>query len=136
MSSQPQPLAATRNVLRARVRAPYPARLVIDDRVDSPDYGSGMRRTWAALTMLAEMPYRAAYVPLRDPTPREPWLTELQQMGIDVIAGRLKLKNFARERAGYYEALIVSRPHHMHRAAGILRLRFPKALLIYDAEAL
>jgi glycosyltransferase involved in cell wall biosynthesis len=123
-------------VLRARDRAPYPALLVIDDRIDSPDYGSGMGRTWAALRMLAEMPYRVTYVPLWDPTPREPWLTELQQMGIEVIAGRLKLKKFARERPGYYEALIVSRPHNMHRAAGILRRRFPEAPLIYDAEAL
>ena len=53
-----------------------------------------------------------------------------------MLAGRLKLKKFARERAGYYEALIVSRPHNMHRAASILRRRFPNAPLIYDAEAL
>src|SRR5206468_8753731 len=89
-----------------------------------------------ALTVLTRMPYRVTYIPLLDPTPREPWLTELQQMGIEVIAGRLNLKKFAKERAGYYEALIVSRPHNMHRAAGILRRRFPKAPLIYDAEAL
>src|SRR4029450_7458233 len=38
--------------------------------------------------------------------------------------------------AGYYEALIVSRPQNMHSAAGILRRRFPEAPLIYDAEAL
>jgi GT2 family glycosyltransferase/glycosyltransferase involved in cell wall biosynthesis len=131
-----QPLAATRDVLRARDRAPYPALLVIDDRIDSPDYGSGMGRTWAALTMLADMPYRVTYIPLWDPTPREPMLTELQQLGIEVIAGHLKLKKFARERANFYDALIVSRPHNMHRAAGILRQRFPKAPLIYDAEAL
>jgi GT2 family glycosyltransferase/glycosyltransferase involved in cell wall biosynthesis len=131
-----RPLAATRDVLRARDRAPYPALLVIDDRVDSPDYGSGMGRTWAALEMLAEMPYRVTYVPLYDATPREPWLTELQQMGIEVITGSLKLKKFARERAGYYEIVIVSRPHNMHPAAAILRGRFPDAPLIYDAEAL
>src|SRR5262249_52904874 len=83
-----QPLGATRDMLRARDRAPHPAILLIDDRVDSPGYGSGMGRTWAALRMLAEMPYRVTYIPLYDPTPREPWLTELQQMGIEVIAGR------------------------------------------------
>ena len=131
-----QPPAATRNVLRARDRSPHPALLFIDDRVDSPDYGSGMGRTWAALTMLAQMPYRVTYVPLWDPTPREPWLTELQQMGIEVIAGRLKFKEFAMERAGFYQALIVSRPHNMQAAAGILRRCFPEAPLIYDAEAL
>src|SRR4029077_8904830 len=35
-----------------------------------------------------------------------------------------------------YDALIVSRPHNMHRAAGTLRRYFPDAPLIYDAEAL
>jgi GT2 family glycosyltransferase/glycosyltransferase involved in cell wall biosynthesis len=131
-----QPPAATRNVLRARDRAPHPALLFIDDRVDSPNYGSGMGRTLAALTMLAQLPYRLTYVPLLDPTPREPCLTELQQMGIEVVAGRSRLKKFARERAGFYEALIVSRPHNMYSAAGVLRRRFPEAPLIYDAEAL
>jgi GT2 family glycosyltransferase/glycosyltransferase involved in cell wall biosynthesis len=128
--------ATTRNVLSARDRAPHPAVLVIDDRVDSPDYGSGMGRTWAVLTMLVQMPYRVTYIPLLDPTPREPWLTELQQMGIEVIAGCPRLRKFARERVDFYEALIVSRPHNMHPAAGILRRRFPKAPIIYDAEAL
>jgi len=128
-----QPVAAARNVLRARDRAPHPALLVIDDRVGSPDYGSGMERTWAALSMLAQMPYRVTYIGLWDPTPREPWLTELQQMGIEVITGSIKLKTFAAQRRGYYRALIVSHPHNMD--AGILRRHFPAAPLIYDAEA-
>ncbi len=131
-----QPSASDRNVLRARSSSPQPTILFIDDRVESPDFGSGIRRMWTMLTMLAEMRYRVTFVPLLDPTPREPWVTDLQQRGIEVIAGPLAFEEFAAERAGLYDAVIISRPHNMQLAHAAVRQHFPKATLIYDAEAL
>jgi O-antigen biosynthesis protein len=131
-----QPSASDRNVLRARHCSPQPTILFIDDRVESPDFGSGIRRMWTMLTMLAEMRCRVTFVPLLDPTPREPWVANLQQMGIEVIAGPLELEKFAADRAGLYDAVIISRPHNMQVAHAIVRQHFPKATLIYDAEAL
>ena len=131
-----QPSALDRNVLRARHCSPYPTILFIDDRVESPDFGSGIRRMWTMLTMLAEMRYRVTFIPLLDPTPREPWVTNLQQMGVEVITGPLAFDAFVAERAGLYDAVIISRPHNMQVAHAIVRQHFPKAALIYDAEAL
>jgi glycosyltransferase involved in cell wall biosynthesis len=131
-----QPSALDRNVLRARHCSPYSTILFLDDRVESPDFGSGIRRMWTMLTMLAEMRYRVTFVPLLDPTSREPWVSNLQQMGIEVIAGPLDLEKFAAERAGLYDVVIISRPHNMRAAHALMRQHCPKATLIYDAEAL
>ena len=131
-----QPSAADRNVLRARNCSPCPTLLFIDDRVESPDFGSGIRRMWTMLTMLAEMRYRVTFIPLLDPTRRDPWVTDLQQMGIEVVTGPLVLEEFAAERAGLYDAVIISRPNNMRLAHALVRQHFPKATLIYDAEAL
>ena len=131
-----RPLAATGNVLRARDRSGRAAVLFIDDRIDSPDFGAGMPRTWQILTMLAELPYQVTYVPLYDPTPQEPWLTKLQQMGIEGMTEVLDFEQFAKQRAGFYTILIVSRRHNMSRVYSILRQCFPGATLVYDAEAL
>src|SRR5206468_925639 len=101
LAAQPSP--SGRNVLRARNGSPHPTVLFIDDRVESPDFGSGIRRMWTMLTMLAEMGYRVTFVPLLDPSPRDPWVTELQQMGVEVVADLLAFDAFAAERAGLYD---------------------------------
>ena len=131
-----RPRVATGNVLCARDPSRRPALLFIDDRVDSPDFGAGMPRTWQVLTMLADMPYQVTYVPLFDPMPHEPWLTKLQQMGIEVMAGLVDFEQFAKERTGAYTILLVSRPHNMSAVHRLLRRHFPGATLVYDAEAL
>jgi GT2 family glycosyltransferase/glycosyltransferase involved in cell wall biosynthesis len=131
-----QPSASDKNVLRARNRAPQPTVLFVDDRVESPDFGSGIRRTWTMLTMLADMGCRATFVPLLDATLREPWVTNLRQMGVEVVTGPIVFEEFAAGRAGLYQTVIISRPHNMHAAHAAVRRHFPKATLIYDAEAL
>src|SRR5262249_22149307 len=107
-----------------------------DDRLETRDFGSGIRRMWTMLTMLAEMRYRVTFFPLLDPTRRDPWVTELQQMGIEVVTGPLAFEAVAAERAGLYDAVLIRRPNNMQIVHAIVRQHFPKARLIYDAEAL
>jgi len=61
----------------------------------------------------------------------------LQQIGVEVFYGdSFNPEELLRSRSGYYDIVIVSRPHNGRRFLGLVRRHFPGALVIYDAEAL
>jgi len=48
----------------------------------------------------------------------------------------LDFRSFAQKRANYYDIIFVSRPHNFENTYNIIKLYFPNAKIIYDAEAL
>ena len=123
------------DVLRARQRVDRPRLLVIDDRVPTSDVGSGYPRAHALLHALRRHEYPVTFFPSHDPAPYEPWLGELQRAGVEVVLDR-PFAAFASERAGSYDAILVSRPHNFSAVRPDLTRCFPRAVVIYDAEAL
>jgi len=62
---------------------------------------------------------------------------QLQQLGIEVFYGdEFSPEELLRSRAGYYDVVIISRPHNGIRFLPLARQHFPNSLIVYDAEAL
>lgn len=123
-------------LVRARDASPHPRVLVIDDRVPSGRAGSGFGRMLEMLRMIARLPVRATFVPLADATPVQPETSELQRAGVEVIFGQFSFRGLFRERKGMYDTIVVSRPHNLELVYGTVRQLFPRARIVYDAEAL
>ncbi len=124
------------NRLRARERVTRPRVLVIDDRVPSIDAGSGYPRAHALLGLFRRYEYPVTFFPSYDPTPIQPWLGDLQRAGVEVICEGRPFAEFAAGRAGLYDLVLVSRPHNFATVRADLRRSFPRAVVVYDAEAL
>ena len=125
------------NVLFARDLRQGDRMLVIDDRVPTPYQGSGYPRAYHMLNFLGELGYKVTFFPLDNATPWQPYTNELQQLGIEVFYGdNLDFIRFAQDRAGYYDLVLVSRPHNMEMAVDAVKRFFSNAVLLYDAEAL
>jgi GT2 family glycosyltransferase len=121
---------------RARERVARPRLLVIDDRVPTSDAGSGYPRTEALLRLLRSHQYPVTFFPSYDPTPFQPWLRDLQGAGIEAVCDGRPFAEFARQRSGLYDVVLVSRPHNFSAVRRDLARSFPRAVVIYDAEAL
>jgi GT2 family glycosyltransferase/SAM-dependent methyltransferase len=124
------------NVLFARESRDQARILVVDDRVPTPDAGSGYPRAYALLNMLAELDYRVTLFPAGDPAPYQPYLSLLQQRGVEVFFEKTDFAAFTAERKGFYDLVLVSRPHNFQKTYTSIKEFFPNAGLIYDAEAL
>ena len=125
------------NVLFARDLRQGNRLLVIDDRVPTPYQGSGYPRAYHMLKFLGELGYKVTFFPLDNATPWQPYTNELQQLGIEVFYGdNLDFIRFAQDRTGYYDLVLISRPHNMEKIFDIIKRFFSNAVLLYDAEAM
>jgi len=133
---------APESVLETRMRpSPGGRVLFLDDRVPHTWLGSGFPRAHAILRALVKQGRFVTVYPLGD-FPEE-WSSVYSDMPAEVEFmmgyGRLMLEAFLRERRGYYDTIIVSRPHNMNVLRGIIAARpawFENVSVIYDAEAL
>ena len=130
---EPQP----GNILSARDRRNGKTLLVVDDRVPTSHLGAGYPRAYKMLKFLAELGHKVTLFPLQDSTPWQPYTLELQQLGIEVFYGNnLNFAQFAESRSNYYELIMVSRPHNMKATSATIKRLFPRAVILYDAEAI
>jgi GT2 family glycosyltransferase len=135
-----QPLEV--DTLEARMRRYGVGRvLVIDDRIPFPALGAGYPRAARLLRTLVEGGWFVTFYPLMSPEANfeETYDTFAPETEIAAGLGKQGLAGFLRERTGYYDAVIVSRPHNMtaflsatRTAAGFMR----STPAIYDAEAI
>ncbi len=112
--------------------------LYIDDRVPYPELGAGYPRAARLLRELVADGWFVTYYPLHDPADdwQDVYAAFPREVEFMVHYGQPALANFLRERDGYYDTVLVSRPHNM---ANYLKLRGDTqaaARLIYDAEAM
>jgi O-antigen biosynthesis protein len=133
-----QPAPQVERVLFARQR---PARgrrlLLLDDRVPHEHLGSGFPRARRLLETLVEQGHFVTFYPLSHPS--EPWDEVYADIPrtVEVMngLGPHALPQFLRERRGYYDALIVSRPHNMSLLRRLAGRELEGCPLVYDAEA-
>lgn len=124
-------------ILRARDRRPGKRIVVMDDQIPAPHLGSGFPRAHAMLRTLAEAGFVITFVPLTNRTRHQPATRHLQQLGIEVFYGEdLRVEELLESRAGYYDVVVVSRPHNGATFLPLARRHFPRARIVYDAEAL
>lgn len=131
------PQGSPSDILRARDKRPGKRILVMDDRIPDPSAGSGFPRAQKMLRFLIESGYVVTFFPLLDRSPYQPCLEELQSEGVEVFyAPFAQVSRFIRERAGLYDALIISRHHNGARYLRAFRKAWPETAVIYDVEAL
>ena len=110
---------------------------MLDDIIPASSMGSGFPRSNALLRDLVELGYVVTFFPLSDSFPYQPYTNELQRMGVEVFyGGGLSVQDLLRERQGFYDAILISRPHNAAMIMKDLKKYFPAARIIYDAEAI
>ncbi len=132
-----------KNVLFARTHARENQKrlLLIDDRVPHPYLGSGYTRSHKILSILVDAGYAVTLYPT-DLSYLEDWTSIYADISqeVEVIRGYglLQLETFLRERKGYYDVVMVSRPHNMEHLNYVLSQDnlLDDVKIIYDAEAL
>ncbi len=115
--------------------------LFIEDRVPHPALGSGFPRANTVLSSLAKLDCFITLYPTA--VIDEKWSDVYADISreVEVIRGYGpdRLHEFLASRIGYYDYMLVSRPHNMQYARPILQAHrdwFQETRIIYDAEAL
>lgn len=115
--------------------------LVIDDGIPDPTLGSGFPRAQLLVRALCDGGAFVSHYPLAHPQVDMDEAYRVLPREVEIVAGLgiSGLARFLRERMGYYQAVIVSRPHNMDRflaaceeAPGFRAI----SNLVYDAEAI
>jgi len=134
---------AAENILIARSHERKDQRriLMLDDRVPHVTLGAGFPRSNRLLLELVNLGHAVTFYPLL--WPREDWADVYQDIPAEVEVvldqGLERLSEFFIQRSGYYDAIIISRPHNMASFKSMLSANpgiCGRAKVIYDAEAL
>jgi len=132
-----QSLADPARALWARSRPSHARRiLVLDDRVPHGWLGAGFPRANHLLRILVELGWQVTLCPLSEP--HEAWdavyLDVPATVEVMLGVGATGLPGFLERRPGFFDCVLVSRPHNLQR---LLVAQSPvRSRVIYDAEAL
>ncbi len=130
------------NMLDARATiGNWPRILFIEDRPPHAYMGSGFPRSRQMLLGLLELNCFVTFYPTHDI--EENWNKIYQDIPktVEVMQGyKIEgLEDFLHKRKGYYDIIIISRPHNMQRFQSIFQRNrewFGNTKIVYDAEAL
>ncbi|MGC3991459.1 MAG: glycosyltransferase [Chthoniobacteraceae bacterium] len=144
LRQQPAP---TGDLLRVR-RRPHgqPRVLFIDDLVPHPHYGGGCPRSQQILESLCALGREVTYYPFLAISPVFEFERTWTQVYVDMPRAAeimhgfnsTHFESFLQQRRGFYEVMIVSRPHNM-KVVDQCREKHPEwfadVRIVYDAEA-
>src|SRR5262249_42974781 len=127
------------SALHARMRNAEKRMLLLDDRAPHSWLGSGFPRAHTMLRMLLKQGYFVTLYP--SDVIDEEWSSVYSDVPEEVEFmrgfGRPMLQAFLRNRQGYYNTILVSRPHNMVLLQPIIEANpswFEDVHIIYDAE--
>lgn len=103
-------------------------------RVPDPGLGAGNPRAYEMILAIKKLGYQLTVYPHTVKTLPENLKNEYQKAGVEIIKEEEDL--FAPQNKNRYHIVIVSRPDVFAAVRVRMREHFPKAALIYDAEAL
>ncbi len=136
-------LAAGRlEILKSRDLGKYKGRvLYIEDRVPHESLGAGYPRSKTIINSLIELRMFVTFYPLL--VAEEDWeatyKTLPRQVEVMLGSGIEGLHDFFKNRVGYYDYMLISRPHNM-KVVKFLHDKYPELFknvkIIYDAEAI
>jgi hypothetical protein len=123
-----------------RARDPTKANIIyFDQLVPNKSKGRGFGRAFDNIKMLADLGHRitvASYYPQPDAWCEENCMSELTQLGVEVVTSNWE--DFMESRVGFYDILLVSRPQTFKMSYKKWRGFFKNSpmAIIYDCEAL
>jgi O-antigen biosynthesis protein len=115
--------------------------LFIDDQVPHPSLGSGFPRSNTILSSLVKSGFFVTLYPtaIINEEWRDVYVDVPREVEVMLGHGPDRLKEFLGNRAGYYDFILISRPHNMQFVKPVLQANpdwFRKTGIIYDAEAI
>lgn len=126
------------NVLLARDRSRFKKHiLVIDQYVPWHDKDAGCKCSYMYMLMFLKMGFQVTFIG-DNYYKHEPYTTELNQRGIEVLYGNYYYKNwkkYIKENIGYFEYVYLQRPHIASRYIDIIKEN-GKAKIFYFAHDL
>ena len=105
--------------------------LVADFEVPQWDRHAGALRMFRILELLVELDWQVTFVP-GNLAPLQPYTDQLGQLGIEVVSGSFEIGRFVEERAGTFDAVLLSRPDEGMRWLATLRAKHPDLPILYD----
>lgn len=105
--------------------------LVADTWVPTYDRDAGSLRMAWILRLLRRLDCEVTFFPLNR-LDTQPYSNELRALGVEVHVGSMSFEDFARERAGLYDLVVLSRPHVASEFLQHVAVRFPGAVVVYD----
>ncbi|HVW23036.1 MAG TPA: glycosyltransferase [Candidatus Saccharimonadales bacterium] len=105
--------------------------LIIEEALPTPDKDSGSVRMVAMIRGLQSLGYKVTFWP-NNLKKIEPYASNLQQMGVEVVYGSVDFIQFAKHYAHFYDAVIMSRPEICAKYINVCKSLFTNAKLIYD----
>ena len=84
--------------------------LFINDKVPDYDKYAGSLTIYQYIRLFKEMGFKVIFIP-DSLIPLEPYTTELQQMGIEVVYGQLKFRSWIKQNGQYIHYVWLSRPN-------------------------
>ena len=105
--------------------------LYVDHYVPEPDKDSGSLRTFNMLGILAQMKNKITLWP-DNLNYTNPYVTELQQKGIEVMYGKNDFDKFLNERKQVYDVAILTRPYISIKYIDAIKEKMPDCKIIYD----
>jgi glycosyltransferase involved in cell wall biosynthesis len=116
------------NIFRARDRSrDKKAVLVIDHYVPTRDRDAGSFFMYSLLQALASLGYRVTFWP-ENLYRHEPYCSELQQLGVEVIYGQCSFDRYLGENGGNFDAAILTRNHVAINFIDTVRRHVPKVI--------
>jgi GT2 family glycosyltransferase len=136
---QGQPAPGKAPQVWARARTGDARRILyLDDRVPFDHLGSGFPRARLLLQSLVRHGDAVTLYPMT--APQDDWARVYEALPLEVEVmlerGAEGLRAFLEERRGFYDCIIVSRPHNLRLLRSAVQGEWPPAPLIYDAEAM
>jgi len=109
--------------------------LYVDHYLPEPDKDSGSLRTFNILGIFAHMDNKITFWP-DNLHLSQPYTSELQQKGIEVIYGPHDFEKFLEERKNLFDIAIIARPYIAVKYIDSIKSKLPNCRIIYDTTDL
>jgi glycosyltransferase involved in cell wall biosynthesis len=105
--------------------------LVVDRFVPLHDKDSGSMRMYSFLRILVELGYKVTFLP-DDLQRTEPYTSELQAMGIEVLHGKIDIEKYLSKMGPIFSFVILSRPEQVFKYIPLIRAYALNSIILYD----
>jgi glycosyltransferase involved in cell wall biosynthesis len=105
--------------------------LVIDRWLPTFDRDSGSLRMFSLLRILSDLGYKVTFLP-DDLQKKEPYASELQKIGVEVLGGRVDIEKYLENMGGIFSFVLLSRPEQTFKYVSLIRAYAVNGVVIYD----